>query len=118
MIPALEEALRRIKKWPSFYIEVLSRVSTMFGGPLDDYKLYAQLGHQYVSDVMSKNSPEKAFGYFTALVVDILAASSLSDSLIGMGSSGVSQLVSQYMGAAHLVDANALAIWQEDVVVR
>lgn len=114
-MPLLAGALRHAKRSHDVELRVLSRVSTMFG-PLDDYQLYVQLGHRYMSEVMSRRAPDTAFGYFAGLIVDILAASQMSDILIGAGSSGVSQLIAQYLGAGRMTDANALAIWQEDVI--
>jgi hypothetical protein len=107
----LEDAL----KHRDVKLIVSSLVSDFFKNN-DDYKLYSQVGHSFVSGVMLKTSPENAFAYFRQVVVDIICAAALSDLLIGLGSSGVSQLLAQYMGHSHRVDPNAIALWQEDLL--
>jgi hypothetical protein len=94
-------------------VRVLTRVSALFG-PLEDYIVYAQIGHGYFSNLLT--GTEIAYAYFYELVVDVVVAALSADALIGVGSSGVSQLIAQYMGHARRVDSNALAVWEEDVL--
>lgn len=100
-------------------IEMISSTSSLFrNGPLSLYNTYAAMGHSYfVQQAASPLQEERAaaFAYFRATIVDALAASH-ARIFIGMGSSGLSQLVSQYIGYSRRVDANALVIWQEDVM--
>lgn len=112
-MPALARVLS--SSLPGATLRPLSRVQDILQTH-DDYLAYAKLGHRYVSDVLVARAPARAYAYFSELIVDILVASKLSRALIGVGSSGVSQLVAQYMGAHNRVDANALAVWKEDVL--
>jgi hypothetical protein len=107
-LPVLKTALRS----RGIKIFVLTRLSSFFERA-DQYKMYARIGHSYLS---SHLCTDKAFEYFRHVVIDIVCAALTSDVLIGVGSSGVSQLVAQYMGYAHGVEANAVALWQEDVL--
>jgi hypothetical protein len=100
--------LLRTKIGQSFEIKTVTQMRSFFT-TLWDYKTYAKIGHQYFS-----GDPDVGFLYYEATVVDALVAS-YAGTLIGMGSSGFSQLVSQYIGFRHQADANAFAIWQEDV---
>jgi hypothetical protein len=94
-------------------VRVLTRVSAFFG-PSEDYNVYAQIGHGYFSNLLT--GTEMAYAYFFELVVVIVVAALSADALIGVGSSGVSQLISQYMRYARRMDANALAVWEVDVL--
>ena len=64
----------------------------------------------------AKAAAAAAHRYYTAGVVDTLVAARLGDYLIGVGSSGVSQLAAQLMGGARRADGNAFAVWQEDAL--
>lgn len=108
-LPVLE---RELKDRPIRVI-VLTRMDDFFERA-EEYERYARMGHSYLLNDVQRNSPEKAYSYFREAVVDIVCAAASSNALVGVGSSGVSQLVAQYMGHAHRMDANAMALWQED----
>lgn len=107
------------KHWSTYEVKPVSRISAMFGPNLTAYDTYARMGHNYFARLASSPVPGdrgSAFHYFQSTIVDAIVASRAANMLIGMGSSGLSQLVSQYMGFYRHVDCNAFAIWQEDVV--
>lgn len=112
-VNALPPLRRALSKRVDLYAP--TRVSELFG-PNDDYPSYTRMGHRYFSERVARADPIKAYFYFANTVVDIYVAAALSDALIGIGSSGVSQLVSQLIGHARGVDANAVALWQEDML--
>ena len=44
-----------------------------------------------------------------------LTRTAQADVLVGVGTSGVSQLIAQMIGGRNRVDGNALSLWQEDM---
>lgn len=91
----------------------------MFDPSIAWYDAYAKHGHEYfVKLAASSKSQERrlAFEYFRSGIVDAIVASRSAKALIGMGGSGLSQLVAQYMGFHRHVDANAFVVWQEDMM--
>jgi len=114
----------------------VTRVKDLFlKGSGADYSQYRTWGHRYflhravvtsaaaangaaasnLTKVPAGPSTELMFGYYDSAVIDALVAAQASDYLIGVGSSGVSQLIAQWMGSARGADGNAFAVWQEDV---
>jgi hypothetical protein len=83
----------------------------------EDYNIYRTKGHVYLEIEVALRDPERAYAYSREVVIDIVTASLAADYLLGVGSSGVSQILAQYMGAERQVDANAIAIWQEDILM-
>jgi hypothetical protein len=102
-----------------FDIDLLSQISGMLAPSLAWYDTYETKGHEnFVKLASSKKLQDRgiAFKYFQSAIVDAIVASHASNAFIGMGSSGLSQLVSQYIGFRRHVDANAFVVWQEDVM--
>jgi len=100
-----------------FDIKLLSKMSGMLDPTIALYEAYVREGHTYfVKFAASSESQERrlAFEYFRSAIVDAIVASHEAKVLIGMGSSAISQLVSQYMGYHQHVDANAFVVWQEE----
>lgn len=95
-------------------VALVSQLRSLFTP--EEYKEYRKSGHDYVQSLTLRD-PARVYTYFDAVVVDILVAVQSSDYLIGVGSSGVSQLIAQYMGARHMADGNAFAVWQEDILL-
>lgn len=96
-----------------YSVHAISRIDQHFvsSAQHDNYK---KRGHEYVHTFLTQD-PDFVYAYFREVIVDVLAALCRAEYLIGVGSSGVSQLLSQYMGAVRHVDSNAMAVWQEDV---
>lgn len=104
------QGLRSVVTEP-FKLVVLTRVSDYFTSH-EAYESYQTIGHGY----FRQHEIDHKYDYYASVVVDAVIASN-ARILIGVGSSGVSQLISQYIGFRHKVDANAFAIWQEDMVM-
>jgi hypothetical protein len=83
----------------------------------EEYDIYRVQGHTYFEQHVLLHDPDRAYAYAREVIVEIVAASLASDYLMGVGSSGVSQILAQYIGAKRRVDANALAVWQEDMLM-
>lgn len=92
----------------------VSRLRSLFGSD-KQYEAYRQQGHKLLLE-LGRDNPQMAYDYFSTVIVDAIVASTSSDYLIGVGSSGVSQLVAQLMGSSRMCDGNAFAVWQEDVL--
>jgi hypothetical protein len=93
----------------------VSQVHTFFHSK-EEYEIYRHIGHAYMLD-RALDDPEQAYAYYDAVLIDVFAAAEAADYLIGVGSSGVSQLLAQLLGAKRRADGNAFTVWQEDVVV-
>jgi hypothetical protein len=96
----------------------LSNVSSLFSSPAE-YEAYRRQGHEFVQNAiqLSKHGAGIArhYEYYRTVITDIFAAVSAADYFVGVGTSGVSQLTAQLMGARRRTDANAFTIWQEDL---
>ena len=106
-------AMRRLKKHlgPKFDVRTLSNISALLKRDYERRK-YARYGHSYFT---TKNIDlPRLYKYHASVFVDIVAASR-ADALIGVGGSGVSQLIAQKIGGRERVDGNALTLWQEDL---
>jgi hypothetical protein len=100
----------------TYDIKQVSQIQALFRTQ-QEYEEYRLKGHEFFTrGKMATESPARTYGYIRDVLVDVLVAAKASDYLIGVGSSGVSQLLAQYMGAARRADANAFAIWEEDVM--
>ena len=97
-----------------YHVHGLSNIEMLFQDEID-YNRYKVEGHRFVDTILSKD-PEAVYSYHASVLVDAWAAAHHSDFLIGVGSSGVSQLIAQWMGARWHVDGNMLSLWQEDFV--
>ena len=99
----------------SYTIQGLSDVQTFFREE-KDYLRYLKEGHTYMEEQeMFDKDPQAVHGYYESVIVDAVAAGLGADYLIGMGCSGVSQLVAQWIGGRERTEGNALALWQEDL---
>lgn len=100
----------------------ISDIRSMFGSPRE-YDAYRSRGHEYVLAALSTATPRSLmrsrkpdhYRYFSSVIVDAWIASLAADYLIGVGTSGVSQLVAQWLGARMHADGNGFAVWQEDL---
>ena len=99
---------------PSFNVLPITNVKDFFQN-IEDYQTYRKKGHTFVDTLYSKD-PKAVFAYHSSVLVDSLAAASWCDFLIGVGTSGVSQLIAQLMGARRHMDGNLLSLWQEDLM--
>lgn len=100
----------------TYDIKQVSQIQALFRTP-EEYDEYRLKGHEFFTrGKIATDSPARTYGYIRDVLVDILVAAKASDYVIGVGSSGVSQMLAQYMGAARRADANAFAIWEEDVM--
>lgn len=99
----------------AYEVKPISRMRSLFSSQAD-YDVYRKKGHFHVRDYFGSRDPAMAHAYVREVFVDIHTAALAAEFLIGPGSSGVSQLLAQYMGARMRVDANAVAMWQEDVL--
>jgi hypothetical protein len=100
----------------TYAVKPVSQLRALFTSR-QEYETYRAKGHIYFELEVLQRDPDRSFAYAKEVVIDILTASKAAQYLVGVGSSGVSQLLAQYMGAERRVDANALAIWQEDVLM-
>lgn len=102
---------------PGYQVHGLSDLKTFFKSEAD-YRRYLTRGHTFMTNrAMWNKDPQAVQDYFAAVIVDAVAAGLRADYLIGMGSSGVSQLIGQWIGGRHRTEGNALSLWQEDLVV-
>jgi len=99
----------------AYQVKLISRVRDLFPSQAE-YEIYRKKGHFHVRDYFGARDPAMALAYSQEVFVDIETAARTADYVIGPGSSGVSQLVAQYIGARRRMDANAVALWQEDVL--
>lgn len=99
----------------AYDVKPISRTRNLFSSQAE-YDVYRQKGHFHVRDYFGTRNPEMAHAYVREVFVDIQTAALAAEYLIGPGSSGVSQLLAQYIGARARVDANAVALWQEDIL--
>ena len=93
---------------PKFNVRTLCNISKLLHTDAER-KAYSTLGHKFF-----RAPSARTYEYHSSVFVDIIAASR-ADVLIGVGGSGVSQLIAQRMGGRERVDGNALALWQEDL---
>ena len=99
----------------SYTIHGLSDVQTFFREG-KDYQGYLKDGHVYLEDQeMFDKDPQAVYDYYESVIVDAMAAGLRADYLIGMGCSGVSQLIAQWIGSRVRTEGNALSLWQEDL---
>jgi hypothetical protein len=99
----------------SYTIQGLSDVQTFFREG-KDYLRYLKEGHTYMEEQeMFDKDPRAVYGYYESVIVDAVAAGLRADYLIGMGCSGVSQLIAQWIGGRERTEGNALSLWQEDL---
>lgn len=94
----------------------VSQVHTLFHTE-EEYEIYRRKGHEFMID-KTDSDPDLAYAYYDAVLIDVYAAAEAADYLIGVGTSGVSQLLSQLIGAKRRADGNAFTVWQEDVLVQ
>lgn len=94
----------------------VSQVHTLFHSK-EEYEIYRHIGHEYMLN-KTRDDPEQAYAYYDAVLIDVYAAAEAADYLIGVGTSGVSQLLSQLLGSKRRADGNAFTVWQEDVFVH
>lgn len=101
----------------------LSNVSSLFSSPAE-YEAYRRQGHEYVqsalmvSDALAPSlATSRYYDYYRSVIADVwtTASATTADYFVGVGTSGVSQLTAQLMGARRMADGNAFTIWQEDV---
>ena len=109
-IPTLQRHLG-----PKFAVHMLTDISKLLRSD-EEREEYLRRGHKFFSGSPSKvkKMATRAFEYHASVFVDILAASR-ADVLVGVGASGVSQLIAQMIGGRERVDGNALSLWQEDI---
>jgi hypothetical protein len=100
----------------TYDVKPVSRLQGVFASEMD-YQIYRKRGHAYFEQEVAQRDPQRAYAYSREVVIDIVTASLAADYLLGVGSSGVSQVLAQFIGADRKVDANAIAIWQEDVLM-
>jgi len=108
-----------------------SRVASVFRKPNVEYHVSDMLeslleAHAELRDVVSPTGHIAAVSktvsravreaYFQTVFREAWVAGALGDRLLGVGSSGVSQYIAHLMADRHQVDANTLALWQEDYV--
>lgn len=100
----------------TYDIKQVSQIQALFTSQ-EEYEAYRLQGHEFFtrSQIATRN-PARAYAYVRDVLVDVLAVAKAGDYLIGVGSSGVSQLVAQYIGGSRRADSNAFAVWQEDVL--
>jgi len=107
-----------------FDVNVPSQISGVSDPSLALYDANVREGHTYfVKLAASSKSQERrlAFEYFRSAIVDAIVASHEANVPIGMESSAISQLVSQYMGYHQHVDASmplsfAFVVWQGNIM--
>ena len=99
----------------NFNVRMLTDISKLLHSDKEREE-YSKRGHKFFSGSPSKvkSMASRIFSYHASVFVDILAASR-ADILIGVGASGVSQLIAQMIGGRERVDGNALSLWQEDI---
>jgi len=99
----------------SYKIHGLSDVQAFFREG-KDYQGYLKDGHAYMEkqEIFDKD-PQAVYDYYESVIVDAMAAGLQADYLIGMGCSGVSQLIAQWIGSRERTEGNALSLWQEDL---
>ena len=93
---------------PKFNVHTLSNISKLLHTDAER-KEYNKIGHKF----FSSPSP-RTFEYHASVFVDIAAASQ-ADMLIGVGGSGVSQIIAQMIGGKKRADGNVFSLWQEDL---
>ena len=91
-----------------FNVRTLSNISKLLHSD-EERQEYNRRGHKFFT-----GTSERTFEYSASVFVDIVAASR-ADMLIGMGGSGVSQLIAQRIGGRERADGNALSLWEEDL---
>ena len=89
-------------------MRTLSNISKLLHSD-EERQEYNRRGHKFFT-----GTSERTFEYSASVFVDVVAASR-ADILIGVGGSGVSQLIAQRIGGQKRVDGNALSLWQEDL---
>jgi hypothetical protein len=125
----------------------LSNVSSMFSSSPAEYEAYQRQGHEYVQSALMSNAiedmqrqqeqqqqqqqqqqqdqqqrpsanNERYYDYYKTVIVDVWTAVSTADYFVGVGTSGVSQLIAQLIGSRRRADGNAFALWQEDLAQK
>lgn len=112
---AIDELREDQELGTSYKIHGLSDVQTFFHEG-KDYQGYLKDGHAYMEkQEMFDKDPQAVYDYYESVIVDAMAAGLRADYLIGMGCSGVSQLIAQWIGSREHTEGNALSLWQEDL---
>jgi len=102
---------------PGYQVHGLSDLKAFFKNETD-YNMYLKKGHTFLTNnAMWDKDPQAVQDYDASVIVDAVAAGLRADYLIGMGCSGVSQLIGQWIGGRQRTEGNALSLWQEDLVL-
>ena len=91
-----------------FNVRTLSNISKLLHSD-EERQEYSRIGHKFFGGANART-----YEYHASVFVDVVAASR-ADMLIGVGGSGVSQLIAQRIGGENGADGNALSLWQEDL---
>lgn len=73
---------------------------------------YEASGHDKIKHLLKGDD---VYAFYDTVLIDALIAAKVAWYLIGVGTSGVSQLVAQWMASMEGIEGNLLTLWQEQV---
>jgi hypothetical protein len=98
-----------------FDVRLLNDIRNIFRGT-NILEKYRKVGHNFIASLVHSH-PSIVHRYFASVIIEAVAVGLHADHFIGMGTSGVSQLVAQFMGGRRRTEGNAVCLWQEDFLL-